>query len=153
MITIPPQIIAAAQASQKKWGIPASISIGQWAYESGWGAKDLGCFNYFGMKAATDARGAPVVPFVTCRTREVDKAGKAYYVNAPFRKFASAEEAFDEHGKLLATKGAYANARRKLPDPNAFADALTGVYATDPTYGTTLKSIIRTNNLTRYDHA
>ena len=37
-------------------------------------------------------------------------------------------------------------------DPEAFADALTGVYATDPNYGLTLKWVIRNYGLTVYDH-
>lgn len=152
MRTIPAPIIAAAQASQAKWSIPASISIAQWAVESAWGTADMGCFNYFGMKARCDASGKPTDPFVMAPTHEVVN-GKRIAITAPFRKFTSASDAFDAHGKLLATAGAYAQARKVLPDPNAFADALTGVYATDPNYGTTLKSIIRTNNLTRFDHA
>ncbi len=36
-------------------------------------------------------------------------------------------------------------------DPDAFADALTGVYATDPNYGTTLKYVIHTYDFTVND--
>ena len=36
-------------------------------------------------------------------------------------------------------------------DPDAFADALTGVYATDPNYGTTLKYVIHTYGFTIND--
>lgn len=151
MTTPPANIIAAAQASQKKWRIPASISIAQWALESGWGKYDLGVYNYFGMKAPVDASGKPTVPFVTKRTREVNSKGQAYFIDAPFRAFTSPADAFDAHGKLLATAKVYAGPREKLPDANAFADALTGIYATDPTYGTQLKAIMRGSNLYQYD--
>lgn len=144
-------IIAAAQASEAKWHIPASISLAQWALESGWGKHDLGCFNYFGMKAPCDAAGNPTVPHVDLKTREVDRHGHDYFITAPFRKFASPEDAFDKHAELLATKGAYAKARTKLPNAFDFADALTGVYATDPGYGKALKAIILGSNLTQYD--
>ena len=147
----PPDIIAAAKAAQTKFKIPASISLAQWALESGWGKHDLGCFNYFGMKAPCDAHNKPLVPYIERKTREVDKFGHDYYIIAPFRKFDSPEQAFEEHGRLLATKGAYARARTKLPDADAFADALTGVYATDPHYGAALRAIMHGANLYQYD--
>lgn len=137
-------VIDAARVARQKWGIPASISIAQWALESGWGKHVSAPHNYFGMKAL------PGQPSVTVPTREVYK-GHSVIVQAAFRSFASDEEAFDAHGKLLATAGVYKNARSKLPDPIAFAHALTGVYATDPKYGDLLESIIRGSNLTQYD--
>lgn len=143
---LPADIVAAAQASQAKWGIPASISLAQWAVESGRGKHmPPGSNNPFGIKArAGDAS-------VVVATREVVR-GQDITIRAPFRKFASLTEAFDEHGKLLATVGAYANARTKLPDADAFADALTGVYATDPNYGKVLKQVMRGGNFYQYDN-
>lgn len=149
---IPADVVHAAQAAQAKWHVPASISLAQWALESGWGKHDLGCFNYFGMKSPCDQNGKPRGRFVTRTTREVDrKTGKDYYVSAPFIAFASAVEAFDRHAKLLATGAAYASARAKLPDVFAFADALTFRYATDPHYGRTLGAIITGAELRRFD--
>ena len=37
---IPNAIIAAAQAAQHKWQVPASVSLAQWIIESGWGAHE-----------------------------------------------------------------------------------------------------------------
>lgn len=145
-MTIPaPEIIAAAQASQAKWKIPASVSIAQFALESSWGKiMPPGSNNPFGIKAVAGQ------PSVSVPTHEV-VGGKRIAINAAFRKFASIADAFDQHGQLLATSGHYANARSKLPDPFAFANALTGVYATDPNYGHLLGQIIRGSNLTQYD--
>ena len=141
-----PAVIAAAQAAQAKWRIPASVTIAQYAVESGWGAHmPPGSNNPFGIKAL------PGQECVSVSTREVDKYGRDFYINAAFRKFASLAEAFDEHGRLLAQAGAYAKARACLPNAAAFADALTGVYATDPRYGTTLKSVMHGSNLYQYD--
>ena len=77
--------------------------------------------------------------------------GESISISAKFRKFASLAEAFDLHGRLLATNRVYAPAMAKKDDPDAFADALTGVYATDPQYGTTLKYVIRTYNFAVLD--
>lgn len=140
-----PDVIAAAKAAQAKWHIPASVSLAQWALESGWGAHmPPGSNNPFGIKATTGQLS------VTVPTREVIH-GKSVTVNAAFRKFASIADAFDLHAKLLATGTPYGKARATLPDPIAFAHALTGVYATDPKYGDLLTEIIHGSNLTQYD--
>lgn len=144
-IPIPTDIIAAAQASQAKHGIPASISIAQWAVESGYGRHmPAGSNNPFGIKARAGE------PSVGARTREVI-GGHSVFMDQGFRVFASIADAFDKHGEFLATRSPYANARKKLPDPDAFADALTGVYATDPHYGQALKAIMRSQNLYQYN--
>ena len=63
----------------------------------------------------------------------------------------SIAQAFDEHGRLLATASVYRNAMNQKDNPEAFADALTGVYATDPNYGFTLKWVMEHYGLTQYD--
>jgi hypothetical protein len=143
---IPADIVAAAQASQVKWHVPASISIAQWVLESDAGKHmPPGSNNPFGIKAV---RGQPSV---TVRTREETREGRSVYIDAPFRKFSSLAEAFDQHGKLLATHPAYALARRHVDDPDAYADALTHHYATDSHYGRLLKSIMRSRNLYQFN--
>ena len=139
------EVIRAAQASQRVWGIPASITLAQWALESGFGTRmPAGSNNPFGIKAKSDQ------PSVMALTTEVI-GGKKKTANAAFRAFGSLEEAFISHGKLLGSAAVYANARRFVNDPDRFADALTGVYATDPNYGRSLKSIMKTNDLYRFN--
>lgn len=141
----PPEVVAAAIQSRKRWGVPASVTLAQWAIESAWGTRmPANSNNPFGIKAA------PSQPFVEASTREVIK-GQSVTVNAKFRKFDSLADAFDQHGRLLATHNAYAHAMSLRDHPDAFADALTGVYATDPKYGTTLKSIMNAHNLYQFD--
>ena len=142
----PPDVIAAAKSSHATWNIPASVTLAQWALESSWGhAMPAGSNNPFGIKAAAGQ------PYVEARTREVIH-GQSITVTARFRKFASINDAFDQHGRLLATARPYAHARTFRNDPNAFADALTGVYATDPHYGTILKQIMKSHNLYQFDN-
>ena len=138
-------VIAGARAGAKKWGIPASVTLAQWAQESGWGKHmPTGSNNPFGMKAK------PGQPSVIVTTWEVYK-GHRVTIQAAFRKFASIADAIDAHDQLLATAPVYGHARAALPDPLAFAHALTGTYATDPHYGDALEAIIRGSSLTRYD--
>ena len=143
---VPPDTIEAAVASRKRWAVPASITIAQWAVESAWGASmPPDSNNPFGIKA-TDQD-----PAVESLTREVVD-GKSITIVAKFRRFDSLTQAFDLHGRLLATAPPYVPAMKVKDDPEAFADALTGVYATDPNYGLTLKWVIRNYGLTVYDH-
>lgn len=141
----PPQdVIDAAQAAEAKWGVPASITLAQWALESAWGAHmPPGSNNPFGIKARKGDN------WVSALTKEF-VAGKWVRVGQGFRRYASIAEAFDDHGRLLATSAAYAKARASKDD-DAYADALTGVYATDPTYGSLLHAIMRGSNLYQYD--
>ena len=144
---VPADIASAAVASQVKWRIPASISLAQWAVESAWGASmPTDSNNPFGIKAVAGQPG------VDANTREV-YGGQEVRIVAKFRKFESIAEAFDLHGKLLASNRVYAPAMALVADPDAFADALTGVYATDPKYGYTLKWVMRTYNFGQYNQA
>jgi len=143
--SFPANVIVAPQASQKTWKIPAAITLAQWALESNWGkAMPSGSNNPFGIKAGAGE------PYVEAHTREVLQ-GKDVTIKAKFKKFASIDDAFDQHGRLLATASPYAHARTFSRDQDKFADALTGVYATDPTYGTVLKRIMKSNDLYQYD--
>jgi flagellum-specific peptidoglycan hydrolase FlgJ len=100
--------------------------------------------NPFGIKALESQ------PAVESATWEVID-GKSVTITARFRRFASLSEAFDLHGKLLATASPYRAAMELVQDPDRFADALTGVYATDPQYGTTLKWVMDNYQLKQHD--
>ncbi|WP_288935511.1 glucosaminidase domain-containing protein [uncultured Sphingomonas sp.] len=139
------RVIAAAQATQARTGVRASVTLGQYGLESSYGKRmPAGSNNPFGIKAR---RGEP---FVLARTREEDRFGRSYYTMAKFRKFDSLEDAFDAHAKLLSGKRYRAFQRAQTVDQAA--DSLTGVYATDHQYGSKLKSVIHRKGLERYDH-
>ncbi len=142
---VPRDVIDAAVASFVRWDVPVSVTMAQWVVESAWGAAmPPGSNNPFGIKAvgSQDAVESP--------TREVVN-GESVQVSARFRRFGSLAEAFDQHGKLLAMSSQYATAMRLRQNPEAFADALTGVYATDPQYGFTLKWVMTNYGFQRYD--
>lgn len=144
---VPPEVVDAAVKSKVKYRVPASVTIAQWAVESAWGASmPPDSNNPFGIKAVGDQ------PAVESPTREVED-GKSIAIVAKFRKFDSLEQAFDLHGKLLGEGRPYVNAMKLADDPEAFADALTGVYATDPEYGMTLKWVMKNYGLLAHDQA
>jgi hypothetical protein len=142
---LPPPVIEAAVASNEHWRVPAAVTLAQWAIESAWGAAmPVDSNNPFGIKAVGSQ------PSVDTVTHEVIN-GATVEITAKFRKFDSLTQAFDEHGKLLATSPAYAPAMQQVQNPDAFADALTGVYATDPEYGMKLRWVMQNYKLTTYD--
>ncbi|ALK22722.1 glycoside hydrolase family 73 protein [Burkholderia cepacia] len=146
----PAEVIEAAQASQSKWGIPASISLAQWALESGFGKRmPHGSNNPFGIKA--NKHDLETGNYVNAMTSEFVN-GKEIRIPQPFKKFPTWKEAFDFHAELLATRKPYAEARAHLPDPFGFARGLDGHYATDPIYSKKLIGrMIEPYNLTQYD--
>jgi flagellum-specific peptidoglycan hydrolase FlgJ len=137
MATLNVEAWNAAKASQAKYGIPARVTYAQWALESGYGQHmPPGSNNPFGIKAL------PGQPFVSAMTREVTPKGDVLHIVQNFAKFEHLTAAFDAHAALLAHAGVYAKARAHENDPGAFADALTGIYATDPNYGHLLREIM-----------
>jgi hypothetical protein len=129
-----PAAVQAALKTQWKYGVPADVTLAQFSLESSNGAHmPAGSNNPFGIHAANGQ------PFVW--GMDWDSSGKR--VPTKFAKYASLDDAFEAHGKLLATGSAYADARRHLDDPMAYAAALTGHYATDPLYGSKLQALMR----------
>ncbi len=72
-------------------------------------------------------------------------------MNAQFRVYSDMAQSISDHSLLLATGSAYQQAMANRRSPDAFANDLTGVYATDPNYGTNLIAIMRQYNLYRFD--
>jgi flagellum-specific peptidoglycan hydrolase FlgJ len=140
------QIAPGAMAAQSRYGIPAAVTIAQAIDESGWGQSVLAIrdHNLFGIKGSGPA-GSDMLP-----TQEFEN-GQWVTITAPFRVYHNVAESIADHSQLLATGSAYqqAMADRNLPD--AFANDLTGVYATDPQYGSNLIAIMRLYNLYQYD--
>ena len=142
------QIVPGAVAAQRKYGVPASVTIAQAIEESGWGRSKLATrdHNVFGIKG-TGPAGSDAQP-----TREYEN-GRSVTRIASFRVYHSVAQSIDDHGNLLATSEYYRQAMALRGDPNAFANALTGIYATDPHYGAKLIDLMRQYNLYRYDVA
>jgi hypothetical protein len=142
---IPGSVIEAAQKEQAKWYVPSSVAIAQWALESDFGLHmPPGSNNPFGIKAKAGQAS------VSCLTHE-EINGQMVPTTAAFAKYASLDEAFDAHGKLLATHPAYQPAMKARFNADNFANALTGVYATDTNYGEKLIALQKRFNLYAYN--
>ncbi|WP_186138319.1 MULTISPECIES: glycoside hydrolase family 73 protein [Burkholderia] len=130
--------VRAAIADQQKYGVPASVTLAQYALESGYGKSGLAkrSNNPFGIQYR--GNGKEGGDFVYGDDQHAD--GTHY--RARFKKYMSIADAFDDHARLLSTNPAYAKAREHLNNPDAYADALTGTYAEDRGYGGKLKSIM-----------
>ena len=142
------EVASGAMASQQKYGVPASVTIAQAIDESGWGQSMLATndHNLFGIKG-TGPAGSDEQP-----TQEVIN-GQVVNLSASFQIYQNMAQSIDAHGRLLAHSGDYAGAMAQSKDPNAFAAALTGVYATDPSYGAKLVQLMRQYDLYRFDRA
>jgi flagellar protein FlgJ len=156
-----------ARDGHRRHGVPASVTIAQAALESGWGRSELAkrAANLFGIKAGSSWRGR----VISATTREyvngewvtVPGAWKVYPTSdaavaagllreSLFRVYPSPLEGLADHARVLYN-GRYAAALAVRTDPEAFAHALTGVYATDPAYGEKLVGTMRARNLTAWD--
>ncbi len=156
MTQIPAAVITAAQAGQAHWRVPASVSIAQWALESGWGAHESGKWNYGGITAKVSGAvfpyqpGKPLEPATLCWTHE-EVNGAVVKCQRWFKDYPSPDAFFDAHAKLLATAPVYAPAIAALPDVGRFVDLMAPHYASASGYAELIHSIIRGHNLTQYD--
>jgi flagellum-specific peptidoglycan hydrolase FlgJ len=135
-----------AMAAQQRFGVPAAVTIAQAIEESAWGRSGLAAnyHNLFGIKGRGPA-GSVSLP-----TSEF-QGGRWVRVDAPFRVYHNDAESIADHAELLATSGYYTRAMADRGVPDAFANDLTGVYATDPDYGANLIALMKLYNLYQFD--
>lgn len=143
-------IIPIAQASHAKFyprGPFTSISLAQWAVESGYGAHMSGVNNCFGIKATQAQREMGYARLVL--THEYING---HYIREEqwFANYDSLEECFNEHAYLLCTPHYQRCIDARTPAEYAEALHLCN-YATAPNYAATLMSVITHNDLTQYD--
>ncbi|MCL3854104.1 MULTISPECIES: glucosaminidase domain-containing protein [Parabacteroides] len=129
---------------QKKYKIPASITLAQGVLESGAGQSDLArrSNNHFGIKCHSDWRGGRVY-------HDDDLRGEC------FRKYKRVEDSYDDHSRFLAERPRYASLfRLNIKDYKGWAKGLQKCgYATDRAYANKLIKVIEDYELYRYDSA
>ena len=142
-----PLIIAAAQAAQRRFAVPSSVTMAQWAVESAYGTHlPPGSNNCFGIKAVAGQA------CVTAMTWE-HIGGRDVRVEQRFARYPSLADGFAAHARLLATSRYYAAAMKTWLSGD-LADGVTEMahaYATDPRYAATIMGVIAANDLARFD--
>lgn len=119
-----------AQSTQQYFQVPTLFTLAQAGLESAWGNSPLAvnANNYFGIKADSSWHGP------TYTTYGSDAA--------TYRKYASAQESFNDHAKFLTGNSRYASAF-STTDALAFAKAVAAAgYATAPNYASALTAVI-----------
>lgn len=156
------QVYTAARNAETEIN-PAFVTA-QAMLETGWGKRVIGRANLFGitkgsqwqgdivmvrtheyLKTATFKPTPPDKVVSVCKVK--DKPLWYYTMDRAFKDFATIEDCLKEHERLFQKPG-YKDAWPFRQDPFAFArricDGVGCKYATDPTYLTTITSLINT---------
>lgn len=127
---------------QKKYRIPASITLAQGLLESGAGLSTLAkrSNNHFGIKCHSDWKGKRVY-------HDDDLRGEC------FRKYNRVEDSYDDHSRFLAERSRYARLfKLNIKDYKGWARGLQKCgYATDRAYANKLIKVIEDYELYRLD--
>ncbi|MDR1938487.1 MAG: glucosaminidase domain-containing protein [Tannerellaceae bacterium] len=136
------QYSSLAVQQQKKYRIPASITLAQGILESGAGQSELArkSNNHFGIKCHTEWKGEKVY-------HNDDLA------NECFRKYKSVEGSYEDHALFLTERSRYAHLfKLDIKDYKGWAKGLQeSGYATDQAYANRLIKLIEDYRLYLYD--
>ena len=148
------QIAPHAQSVANANDLYASVMMAQAILESAWGQSTLAQapnYNLFGIKGSYNGQTVYMNTLEFLNGQWVTK-------NEPFRRYPSYAESFMDNARTLRTvsfqSGVYYYAGAWKSNTTSYRDAtawLTGRYATDPNYATSLNRIIETYGLTQYD--
>lgn len=127
---------------QKKYRIPASITLAQGILESGAGQSKLAreSNNHFGIKCHSDWKGGRVY-------HDDDLRGEC------FRKYKKVEESYEDHSRFLTERSRYSSLfKLNITDYKGWARGLQKCgYATDKAYANKLIKLIEDYELYRFD--
>ena len=113
-----------AKKVQDVYGVPASITLAQYALESGYGKSTVGANNYFNIKG--NGTGG-------------------------YRDYSSKEDSFMDFGKLLSSKRYISKTKNATNAKEYIQGVKDAGYAEDSQYVSKVMSIINKNDLTKYD--
>lgn len=134
----------AAMAQQQRYGIPASVTLAQMAFESSWGQSTLATAgnNFFGIKCSSQWLAA----------------GKPYSLhsddrpNEKFCNYVSVEESIEHHSRLLMGSRYKRCRRYGATDYHNWLVAIKACgYATAPDYVSKLEGLIKRYKLYLFD--
>jgi flagellar protein FlgJ len=144
-----------AKKVEAKTGFHYLIPLTQGALESGWGQKAVGN-NFFGIKdtdgvngneqliTTTEFLASDKVKFpVVIKIVKVGRKFK-YTVKDWFRKYPSAQLAFEDHVNFYLKNRRYSNALNYKSNPERFFEEIAKAgYATAPDYANQLKQVMK----------
>ncbi len=142
-----------AQAEEREFGVPASVSLAQAMLESGMGESRLTkeANNWFGIKCWD-----PPSPWqngcYSIQTTEYDADGSKRSTTASFRRYDDPERSFKDHGYFLKRLSRYAKAFEHSDNPDRFiVEVHLGGYATDPLYANKVINLMSQHDLYQYN--
>lgn len=142
-----------------KSGTPhPEVIAAQWALESGWGKKQSGKNNLFGIKAGNGDPNNQEAGTVIWTTENIN--GKKVKVQQKFRDYESIDQSIADRAKFTLENPRYRKAGYfDATSPAEAAMALQrGKYATDPKYANILIDVMKSAGIdpyngTRYDNS
>ena len=137
-----------AEETQRKYGVPAKVTLAQAALESGWGKHAPG-FNFFGVKAGekqllrtTEYLKTPDVKFPEVISITPENGKYKYIVKDYFRKYKTPGDSFDDHAQFLLVNPRYKAAFAFTNNPEQFINEIAKAgYATDSKYAEKLNKL------------
>lgn len=126
-----------AIAQQRKYNVPAAITMAQGILESGAGTSELATVakNHFGIKCTQDWKGRTIY-------KDDDKKDEC------FRRYAEVSDSYEDHSLFLLRKRYESLFSLPIGDYKAWAHGLKACgYATDPKYPEKLISLIEQYDL------
>jgi len=127
----------AVEASKQLGGVDPNALLTQWGFESAWGSKTSGKYNYFGIKADKSWTGDKK----DVMTHEYLNGVKVN-LPQPFRSYNSPKEAVDDYVNFLKNNKRYEKAGvfQAKTSGEYFGALQKAGYATDPNYAAKLTS-------------
>lgn len=147
-----PTIAPLVVSENQRRGNPlfSSVVIAQAICESAWGQSKImmKANAIFGIKATSNWKGK----VYNAKTQECYDGSTYTNITACFRAYNSLSESISDYFDLITKSERY----RKACVSNSPLECITAIknggYATSPTYINTIMSIIKSNNLTKYDN-
>lgn len=146
MIKLTDEMIAGAQNTEKKYGVPASVTLAQMiqessgSYSGGMSGLAYKYNNLFGITAGSSWTGNTVT-----MSNQNGSDTKTY------RVYNSIAESIDDHGKLLTNERYTKNTKNAKTVDDYVNGVAAGGYAEDPNYAKSLIKLINDHDLNKYN--
>ena len=139
-------IVNGAIRGWTQYKILPSLTLAQAILESGWGRSTLASqyHNLFGIKGSYNGQS------VTMATAEYIN-GRYITINDAFRAYPDNDASVADHSLFFIQNSRYSNLIGVTDSNTATYLVRADGYATDPSYTTSLRNMISTYNLTRFD--